>query len=82
MTFNAHTQLYINRAILLTGGIADDKIVESLSNSGSVMVQRLFSRQEEANMRMVLHAIMQCDDIHILVILLYYDSKGLLTADI
>ncbi len=33
-------------------------------------------------MRMVLHAIMQCDDIDVLVILLYYDSKGFLTADI
>ncbi len=77
MTFNAHFHLHNDRAIVLAGGI-----VESLSNSGSVMVQRLFSRQEEANMRMVLHAIMQCDDIHILVILLYYDSKGLLTADI
>ncbi len=58
MTFNANFHLHNNRAIVLAGGIADDKIVESLSNSGSVMVQRLFSTQEEANTRMVLHAIM------------------------
>ncbi len=67
---------------MLSGGIADDKIVESLSTSGSEMVQRLFSTQENANMRMVLHAIMQCGDIDVLVILFYYHSKGLLTADI
>ncbi len=66
----------IYRAIVLAGGIADDKIVESLTNSGSEMVQRLFSTQEDANMRMVLHAIMQCDDIDVLVILLQ------ITADI
>ncbi len=58
MPFNAHFHLHNNRAIVLAGGIADDKIVESLNNSGSVLVQRLFSTQEEAKMRMVLHAIM------------------------
>jgi uncharacterized LabA/DUF88 family protein len=71
-----------NKAIILAGGIANDKTIKLIKNSRVVMMPHLFSTQEEADTRIVLHAIdlaythprviVCCDDTDVLVLLLYY----------
>ena len=57
--------------------------------SGVSSIERVYSNQEEADMRMIIHAsslsrdleriIIRCDDTYVLVLLVYYFSKGHLT---
>ena len=57
--------------------------------SGVSSIERLYSNQEEADTRMILHAsslsrdheriIIQCDDTDVVVLLVYYFSRGHLT---
>lgn len=48
---------YEKRKILMAGGYIDGQIVKSISSSGALDVEELFSTQEEADTRILLHAM-------------------------
>ena len=86
-----HTTEYIpnGKSIILAGGFSEGMPVKEATPSGVSSIERLYSNQEEADTRMILHAsslsrdheriIIQCDDTHVLVLLVYYFSRGHLT---
>ena len=75
--------------ITLAGGFTEAQRVVVVDTDGAREVGALFSTQEEADTRMLYHAInltpsntrliIRCDDTNVLVLLLYYHSKGLLS---
>ncbi|KAL8601861.1 hypothetical protein ACOMHN_020596 [Nucella lapillus] len=85
---SAPAQLKQNNTIILAGGFASGETVTLVTNSGVVMMPHLFSTQEEADTRLVLHVIdlatthtrviVRCDDTDVLVLMLYYYDRGLL----
>lgn len=62
-----------------------------MNKTGVMIVQHLSSTHKEADTRVVLHVIdltlghsitiVRCDDIYVLLILLYYCSKGVLDPE-
>ena len=64
-------------------------LAKKATPSGMSSIERLYSTQEEADTRMILHAsslsrdheriIIQCDDTDVLILLVYYFSRGHLT---
>ncbi|KAL8561134.1 hypothetical protein ACOMHN_033717 [Nucella lapillus] len=89
---SAPAQLKQNNTIILAGGFASGETVKLVTNSGVVMMPHLFSTQEEADTRLVLHVIdlatthtrviVRCDDTDVLVLLLYYYDRGLLADEV
>ncbi|MGH0162910.1 UNVERIFIED_CONTAM: hypothetical protein FKN15_043835 [Acipenser sinensis] len=79
------------KSIVIAGGFADGKRVMHLTYSGGAALENMFSTQEEADTRMVLHAIslskdhyrviVLCDDTDVLIILIYYFCQGLLAQE-
>ena len=75
--------------IILAGGFSEAMLVKEATPSGVSSIERLYSNQEEADTRMILYAsilsrdheriIIQCDDTDVLVLLVYYFSRGHLT---
>ena len=73
--------------IILAGGFRDGHVVKYISKHAT-----LSCSHEEADTRMVLHAIhmspsferiiLRCDDTDVLVLLLYYTSKGKITRNV
>ncbi len=92
ITSKAPSRIQQNKSIVLAGGFADGQIVKSVTNTGVRIMQHLSSSQEEADTRLLLHAmdmsathsrvVVHCDDTDVLVILLYYYSRGLLPAEV
>ena len=84
---SAPPQLKQNNTIIPAGGFACSETVKLVTKSGIVMMPHLFSTQEEADTRLVLHVIdlatthtrviVRCDDTDVLVLLLYYYDRGL-----
>ena len=86
-----HATEYIpnGKSIILAGGFSEGMLVKEATPSGVSSIERLYSNQEEADTRMILHAsslsrdheriIIQCDDTDVLVLLVYYFSRGHLT---
>jgi len=89
---SAPAQLKPNNTIIFAGGFASGETVKLVTNSGVVMMPHLFSTQEEADTRLVLHVIdlatthtrviVRCDDTDVLVLLLYYYDRGLLADEV
>lgn len=81
-----------DKSVVIAGGFRDGETVVRVSCQGIKELAEQFSDQEEADTRMVLHAvgvksqylrtIVRCDDTDVLVILLYYMSLGLLTDEV
>ena len=73
--------------IILAGGFENDEDVKVVSTSFVDNLTNLYSDQEEADTRLVLHSIhlaeshsrvvIRCDDTDVLVLLVYYSSKGM-----
>ena len=86
-----HATEYIpnGKSIILAGGFSEGTLVKEAAPSGVSSIERLYSNQEEADTRMILHAsslsrdheriIIQCDDTDVLALLVYYFSRGHLT---
>ena len=80
-------RLHSDDSIILAGGFDKGEEVKSICNAGVSSLTSLYSDQEEADTRMVLHAIdlaqsypriiVRCDDTDVEVLLIYYASKGM-----
>ena len=78
--------------IILAGGFTEGPAVRLVANSDVSNLPDLFSSHEETNTHMVLHAInlsstfewivVRSDDTDVLVLLLYYSSKGKLDSSV
>ena len=73
--------------VILAGGFDNGEEVKMVRKSGVDCLKDLYSDKEEADTRLVLHAIhlvesysrliVKCDDTDVLVLLVYYASKGM-----
>ena len=78
--------------IVLAGGFKVGQMVKKVTKASVTNLTELFSSQEEADTRMLLHAvhlssshqhiIIRCDDTDVLVRLLYYESTELLDSSV
>ena len=76
----------------MAGGFQDGEIVIKVTGNGQEMMKELFSTHEEADTRMVLHAvslssqfprtIIRSDDTDVLVLLVHYTNQGQLSKDV
>ncbi|KAL7380780.1 hypothetical protein ABVT39_023998 [Epinephelus coioides] len=88
----APQRLHSGDSIILAGGFEKGEEVKSVSKTGVSCLTSLYSDQEEADTRMVLHAIhlaesyscviVRCDDTDVEVLLIYYASKGMFGSSI
>lgn len=88
LTQTAPLILKEQQSITLAGGFEDGQVVKVLDHTGVHLKPELFSTQEEADTRILLHAIhlarahsriiVRCDDTDVLVLLIYYCAKGML----
>ena len=80
--------------ITLAGGFQEGEKVQTVDRAGVIDVPDLHSTQEEADTRMILHAVkltatgsyaritIRSDDTDVLMLLLYYKSLGKLGPDV
>ena len=78
-----------HQKIFLAGGFPGGETAKLVTATGAATIPSLFSSQEEADTRMLLHAIdlssthdrlvVRSDDTDVLVLLLYYCSKNMLS---
>ena len=77
-------ELLNDQSILLAGGFQDGTHVTCAYNATITGEEGLYSLQEEADTKMLLHAIaattahqkvVSCDDTHVIILPLYYYSK-------
>lgn len=88
----ASQRMHSDDSIILTGGFEKGEEVKSVCKAGVSILTSLYSDQEEADTRMVLHAIhlsesysritVRCDDTDVEVLLIYYASKGMFGSSI
>ena len=80
-----------NKVLIIAGGYPNGEAVREITHKGSRYMEDLFSTHEEADTRMILHAIhvssfprtvIRCDDTDVLVLLLYYRNRGELSNDV
>ena len=89
---NSAEMLQDGKSVILSGGFANPEMVKLVRGSAVSIVRQLFSTQEEADTRMVLHAthlakshvrtVIRCDDTDVMVILLYYYAMGQLSPEV
>jgi len=89
---NGQDLLPADKSVVLAGGFEDGEVVKVLNEVGVSSLEGLYSTQEEADTRLVLHAIMlsrdhpriiiRCDDTDVLVLLVYYWSRGALADEV
>lgn len=80
-------RLSSEKTVILAGGFDNDEEVKRVRNSGIDCLTEFYSDQEEADIRMVLHAvqlaqshsclIVKSDDTDVLVLLIHYTSRGM-----
>lgn len=85
---NAADILRRNQVIVLAGGFPDGQVVKSVSKDGVSELTAMHSSHEEADTRMILHAVylsaqferivVRSDDTDVLVLLLHYANKNML----
>ena len=85
-------RLLSGKSIILSGGYKDGQIVKQITQNNIVELDHLFSTQEEADTRVILHAaefcnvasriIIRADDTDVLVLLVFYSAKGCLAPEI
>jgi len=80
-----------DKTLVIAGGYPKPQTVNELSTAATREVEALALSHVEADTRMVLHAvhlaffprtIVRCDDTDVLVLLLYYQSEGLLSKHV
>ena len=86
LEINTPAKLQEGKSLILSGGYNDGKLVKVITATGVTDMPSLYSTHEEADTRMVLHAInaaghkdrviIRSDDTDVLVILLYYFSES------
>ena len=86
------TVLGQGKAIVLAGGFSDGELVKILHRGQSSNMEELYSTQEEADTRLLLHAIhasqnhsrviIQCNDTDVIILLIYYCSRGQLSEEV
>ena len=83
--------LVFGAEVVLAGGFSEASKVISISSDGCREVPTLYSTHEEADTRMILHAVslakhcrvvVNSDDIDVLVLLTYYVNKGMLSKEV
>ena len=89
---NGQDLLHAKKSVVLAGGFKDGEVVKVLNEVGVSSLEGLYSTQEEADTRLVLHAnmlwrdhpriIIRCDDTDVLVLLVYYWSSGALSDEV
>ena len=87
-----HYLLKDDQLLILAGGFDDGEVVKLVRNSTVSEIPSLFTSQEEADTRLILHSInlsqnferiiIQSDDTNVLVLLLYYTSIGMLDSTV
>lgn len=87
LTDEAQSQLEQNQSITLAGGFEDGLQVKVVDHRGVREIPELYSTHEEADTRILLHAIhlarlhsrviVRCDDTDVLVLLIYYCGEGM-----
>ena len=88
----AKSRLPSGKSIILTGGYKDGQMAKHTTQNDIVELNHLFSTQEEAETRVILHAvdfrdaasriIIRADDTDILVLLLFYSAKSSLAPEV
>ena len=88
---NSKDEIPYNKAIVIAGGFKNGEEARMVSSVSVENVEELYSTHEEADTRMVLHAInlssrfsriiIRTDDTDVLVLLLHYTNKGLLAKE-
>ena len=86
LTQTAPQLLKEHQSFTLAGGFADGQLVKVIQHTDVQENPELFSTHEEADTRILLHAInlaqshsriiVRCDDTDVLVLLIYYCGKG------
>ena len=81
-----------HHCIILAGGLREGKLVVKIRTDGVTNWEEMYSSHEEADTRMLLHAInlaqthqrliIRCDDTDVLVLLIYYCSLDMLTDNL
>ena len=76
------------KSVVVAGGLSDGKKVVVINNLGTTEDKELASTNEEADTKIILHAItiakkhsrliIKCDDTDVMVLLTYYCGRGLL----
>lgn len=70
-----------NKVLVIARGYPNGEVVREITHKGGKCMEDLFSTHEEADTKMILHAIhtfsfertiIRCDDTDVLVLLLYY----------
>ena len=89
---NGQEVLSRDTSIVLAGGFADGEVVKVVHGEGVSCLEELESTQKEVDTRLLLHSIVlsrdhsriivRCDDTDVLVLLLYYSSKGMLANEV
>ena len=89
---NGHDLMPAEKSVVLAGRFDDGEVVKVLNEVGVSSLEGLYSTQEEADTRLVMHAIMlsrdhpriiiRCDDTNVLVLLVYYWSRGALANEV
>lgn len=80
-----------DKTLVIAGGYPNPETVKQISAEGPCTMENLASTQAEADTRIVLHAthsasfprtIVRCDDTDVLVLLLHYQSGGMLSREV
>lgn len=87
LTVAIQLQLEENQSLTLAGGFDNGLLVKVIDHRGIQELPELFSTHEEADTRLLLHAIhlarshsriiVRCDDTNVLVLLIYYCGEGM-----
>ena len=90
LTLSAPPALAADQSIILAKGFKDGQIVKVVMHTGVQELPELFSTQEEADTRLLLHAIhlakshkriiLRCDNTDVLVLLIYFCSRGMFNS--
>lgn len=80
-----------DKTLVITGGYSNPETVREITTNGYHDLEALSSNHAEADTRILLHAvnsasfprtIIRCDDTDVLVLLLHYQSKGMLSKEV
>jgi len=89
---NGSELLPAGKSVILAGGFKEGELVREVNEDGVSDIHDLKCTHEEADTRLLLHAvnlsthhsriILRCDDTDVLVVLLYYWSRGMLSSEV
>ncbi|KAG1698811.1 hypothetical protein GQR58_005641 [Nymphon striatum] len=88
---NVKDKLPTGSSVVLAGGFTEGEVVKQVTEAKVLAFDEVFSSQEEADTRILLHAvylsnhsriIIRCEDTDVLILLVYYSSKRLLSPEV